>query len=62
MKISEKLERAKSEIRFLAQHDDAPVDDVVIALDELTEFIQEERQAAVQRSKAREAASAEEAE
>lgn len=49
MKVSDKLERAKEAIRFIAEHDDAPIDEVEATLNELCEYALEQFAFAISR-------------
>jgi hypothetical protein len=53
MKIADKVERAKQAIQFITDHDDAPIEEVVAATDELKTFIASELKAAPKRRAAR---------
>lgn len=60
MKVKEKLPRAKEAIRFISTHDDAPLEEVAYALDELTKFIDVEKHSAEKRRAKQEAVKAKE--
>lgn len=49
MKVKEKTKRAKQAITFISTHDDAPLEHVEAALEELKEFIDSELKAAQER-------------
>jgi hypothetical protein len=58
MKIADKIERAKQAIKFITDHDDAPMEEVVEATDQLKAFTTRELKEATKRRKAKAAADA----
>lgn len=53
MKIADKIERAKQAIAFITEHDDAPMEEITAAADELQLFAARELKAAAQRRHAK---------
>lgn len=49
MKVQEKVIRAKEAVRLIAEHDDAPIEEVEAALSELSEYAADQLAFAISR-------------